>query len=73
MKSCFPYAEQKGHEEELGLFQRALTETLERHWQEELATSEPTPKEPSRCHQENMNCIFREQVGGSFQPYPEEK
>lgn len=73
MKPCLPNVGQNGHEEELELFQCALIEALESHWQEELATGDPMPKEPSLHHKETMNRIFREEVGGSFQPYPKEK
>ena len=73
MKPCLPNVGPNGHEEELELFRRALVEALENHWQEVLATGDPMPKEPSPHHKETMNRIFREEVGGSFQPYPEEK
>ena len=73
MKQSWPNVGQNGREEELELFRRALVEALESHWRRELATGDPMPKEPSSHHKETMNRIFREEVGGSFQPYPGEK
>ena len=72
MKPCLHNIEQSGHKEEWELFRHAVTEALERHWQQELSTSNLVPLEPSHRYKENMNRIFHELSGGAFQPYPDE-
>lgn len=72
MKSCLQSIEQNNRQEEWDLFRQAVTEAMEKNWKQELSTSTSIPEAPSHRHKENMNRIFREQVGGSFQPYPNE-
>ena len=54
------------------LFKRLFAEALDKKFRkldEELKNVELPP--PSRRHKVAMNRLFREQVGGSFIPYPE--
>ncbi len=55
------------------LFKRALSEALDLkiHKIEEEVKNIKTPP-PSKRHKIQMNRIFRERVGGSFLPFPEE-
>ena len=55
------------------LFRRALLEALDskiRKFEEETKNMEIPP--PSKRHKIRMNRLFREHVGGSFLPFPEE-
>ena len=59
--------------ENLELFRRALSDAAEleiRKTEEEIKDIEVPP--PSKRHKIRMNRVFRERVGGSFLPFPEE-
>ena len=59
--------------ENLKLFKRALSEALEakiRKTEEKVEDMEIPP--PSKRQKIRMNRLFRERVGGSFLPFPEE-
>ncbi len=59
--------------ESIELFKRALSEAMDskfRKNEEETGDMEIPP--PSRRHKIRMNRLFRERVGGSFLPFPEE-
>ena len=67
------YSKNEKQNEELELFKRAIKEGLElkiSKIEEEIKSDEPVPV--SREHKIKMNRIFRECVGGSFLPFPEE-
>ncbi len=54
------------------LFKRAISEAMDLKIQEideEIESIELPP--PSKRHKIRMNRLFREQVGGSFLPFPE--
>ena len=54
------------------LFKRAISEAMDLKIQEidkEIDSIELPP--PSKRHKIRMNRLFREQVGGSFLPFPE--
>ena len=57
----------------LELFKQALLEAMENkisHTEAEISDIEIPP--PSRRHKIRMNRLFRERVGGTFLPFPEE-
>ena len=59
--------------EDRALFKRALSEVMAlklRKTKEEIKDMEMPP--PSRRYKIRMNRLFRERVGGSFLPFPEE-
>ena len=59
--------------EERELFKRAILDAMEskiREIEEEIKDIEIPP--PSKRYKIRMNRLFREQVGGSFIPFPEE-
>ncbi len=59
--------------EDRTLFERALSEASDSHFrkmEEETKDSEMPP--PSKRFKIRMNRLFRERVGGSFLPFPEE-
>ena len=62
----------KTTDDTIELFKRLFAEALDKKFREldeELKNVELPP--PSRRHKVAMNRLFREQVGGSFIPYPD--
>ena len=55
------------------LFKRALSEVMDSKIRKiEEKTKDMEIPSPSKRHKIRMNRLFREQVGGSFLPFPEE-
>ena len=55
------------------LFKRALSEVMDSKIRKiEEETKDMEIPSPSKRHKIQMNRLFREQVGGSFLPFPEE-
>ena len=62
----------KTTDDNLELFKRLLSDALEEKFRELCRESEDIElPPPSRRHQLEMNRLFREEVGGSFIPFPD--
>ena len=62
----------KTADDNLELFKRLLTDVVDEQFRELYRESKDVElPPPSRRHQLEMNRLFREEVGGSFIPFPD--